>query len=224
MLGGWLCTGLTLRAGVTRMPPSASTPPPTARLRERLREETSRAILAAAEDVFASDGLSARMERIAAHAGVAVGTLYNHFEDRRALVAALIRSRREALLSRIDDALAGVRGDGVEPRLRAFLTAVEQHARAHGPLLHVLMQAGDEPGDGRPSKTVVEELARRVQAIVDRGVATGELRPDPAGVLGLSFVGMARALVFRVVEGGAEPGQAADAILAVFLGGAGTAR
>jgi AcrR family transcriptional regulator len=205
------------------MPPSSSTQPP-ARLRDRLREETSRAILTAAEDVFASDGLSARMESIAAHAGVAVGTLYNHFQDRKALVAALVRSRREALLSRIDGALAEVRGDGVEPRLRAFLSAVEQHARAHGPLLHVLMQAGDGPGDGRPSKTLIEELVRRVDAIMTRGVAAGELRPDPAKVLALSFVGVARALVLRVIEGGAEPGEAADALIELFLKGAGVSR
>lgn len=207
------------------MPPSStSSPPPPARLRERLREETSRAILAAAEDVFASDGLSARMEAIAAHAGVAVGTLYNHFEDRKALVAALVRSRREALLARIDDALAAARGDDAGPRLRAFLAAVEQHARAHGPLLHVLLQAGDGPGDGRPPRSILDELVRRAQAIVDRGVASGELRPDPAGILGLSFVGLARALVLRVVEGGAEPGRAADAVLALFLEGAGRPR
>jgi AcrR family transcriptional regulator len=60
---------------------SASHHPPP-RLRERLREEAARAILAAAEEVFATDGLQARMERIAEQAGVAVGTLYNHFEDR----------------------------------------------------------------------------------------------------------------------------------------------
>src|SRR5512140_1582670 len=102
------------------MPPSSSTQP-HARLRDRLREETSRAILAAAEDVFASDGLSARMESIAAHAGVAVGTLYNHFEDRKALVAALVRSRREALVARIDGALADVRGEPVSAQLRAYL-------------------------------------------------------------------------------------------------------
>lgn len=203
-------------------PSGSSSPAPHARLRDRLREETSRAILAAAEDVFASEGLSARMESIAAHAGVAVGTLYNHFEDRKALLAALIRSRRDALLSRIDAALAEVRGEGVEPEVRAYLSAVEQHARAHGPLLHVLMQAGDGPGDGRPSVTLVAELARRAQAVVDRAIAAGELRPDPAKVLGLALVGIGRALVIRAAAGGAEPGQAVDELLALFLRGAST--
>lgn len=198
---------------------SGTSPQPQGRLRDRLRDETSRAILAAAEDVFASEGLTARMESIAAHAGVAVATLYDHFEDRKALVAALVRSRRDELLAGIDAALGGVRGEPVAVQLRAYLRAVDQHARAHGPLFHVLMQAGDGPGDGRPSRTLVEELVHRVQGIVDRGVATGELRPDPAKVLALAFVGMGRTLVFRAMDG-AEPGQAADAILQLFLSGA----
>jgi AcrR family transcriptional regulator len=194
--------------------------PPHARLRDRLREETSRAILAAAEDVFASDGLSARMESIAAHAGVAVGTLYNHFEDRKALVAALVRSRREALLTRLDDALAGVRGEPVGAQLLAYLGAVEQHARAHGPLLQVLMQSGEGPGESRPPKTLLDDLVRRADAIVARGAAAGELRADPEKVLGLALVGLARALVVRTAAGGSEPGHAAAAILEVFLRGA----
>lgn len=195
--------------------------PPAGRLRDRLREETSRAILAAAEDVFATGGLSARMESIAAHAGVAVGTLYNHFEDRRALVAALVRSRREALLARLDAALAEVRGEPAARQLRAYLSAVEQHGRAHGPLLAVLMQAGEGPGAARPPKTLLDELVRRADAVVARGIAAGQLRPDRAKVFGLALVGMARALLIRAIEGGSEPGEAADAILELFLAGAG---
>ena len=198
--------------------PSSTQSP--ARLRDRLREETSRAILAAAEEVFAADGLHARMESIASRAGVAVGTLYNHFEDRKALVGALVRSRREALLARVDAALAGVPGEPVEAQLRAYLTAVEQHARAHGPLLAVLMQAGEGPAESRPPRTLLDELVRRADAIVARGVMAGALRPDGEKLFGLALVGMARALVIRAVEGGADRGEAAGELLDLFLRGA----
>src|SRR5512138_2747814 len=91
------------------------------RLRDRLREEYGRAILAAAEEVFAEDGLhAARMERIASRAGVAVGTLYNHFADKEALLAALARSRREGLFARVDASLAGVDGRPIAEQLHAF--------------------------------------------------------------------------------------------------------
>ncbi len=198
--------------------PSHPTAP--ARLRDRLREETSRAILAAAEDVFVSDGLAARMERIAAQAGVAVGTLYNHFADRKALVAALVRSRREALLARVDAALSTVSREPAEAQLRAFLAAVEEHARVHGPLLSVLMQAGEGPSDARPPRTLIDELVRRADAVVARGIAAGELRPDRARVFGHGLVGMARAVLVRAIEGGAPPGEPASAILDLFLRGA----
>ncbi len=193
---------------------------PHPRLRDRLREETARAILSAAEEVFAADGLAARMERIAAQAGVAVGTLYNHFEDRRSLVAALVSSRREALLSRLDAALVASRGAPAAEELRAFLGAVEEHARAHGPLLTVLVQAGEGPGAVRPPQTLHDELVRRANAIVARGVASGELRADRSKVFGLALVGMARAVLLRAIERGSEPGEAGDAVVELFLRGA----
>ena len=157
---------------------------------------------------------------IAAQAGVAVGTLYNHFEDRRSLVAALVSSRREALLSRLDAALVASRGAPAAEELRAFLGAVEEHARAHGPLLTVLVQAGEGPGAVRPPQTLHDELVRRANAIVARGVASGELRADRSKVFGLALVGMARAVLLRAIERGSEPGEAGDAVVELFLRGA----
>ncbi len=199
---------------------SASHHPHPQRLRDRLREETARAILAAAEEVFAADGLQARMERVAEQAGVAVGTLYNHFEDRAALVRSLVRSRREALLSRVDAAVAEVKDGPVERQLRAFFAAVEEHARVHGRLLSVLVQAGEGPGQARPPRTLLEELARRASAIVARGVASGELRDDRARVFAPALVGIARVVLVRVLEGEGEPGETAGAIVELFLRGA----
>jgi AcrR family transcriptional regulator len=193
---------------------------PATRLRDRLREEAARAILAAAEEAFVRDGLGARMEDIAARAGVAVGTLYNHFEDRKALVAALVRDRRESLLGRVDRGLAAARGAPAAEQLRAFLAAIEEHARVHGPLLGVLMQAGQGPGEARPPKTFHDDLVRRADQIVARGVAAGELRPDGARAFGLALVGMARAVLVRAIEGGAAPGETAAAVLELFLRGA----
>src|SRR3954453_22677342 len=72
-------------------------------LRERFREQSNQAMLAAAEQVFAEQGLhGASMQQIAERAGVAVGTLYNHFKDREALLDALRAQRRLELLGRID--------------------------------------------------------------------------------------------------------------------------
>ena len=66
------------------------------RLRDRLREATLREIMTAAEEVFGESGLdAATMAQIAERAGVAVGTLYNRFADRDALLEALLSERLE---------------------------------------------------------------------------------------------------------------------------------
>src|SRR4051794_20415713 len=76
-------------------------------LRGRLKGETQRESLHAAEAGFGQNGFeSGPPEDIAARAGVSVGTLYNHFEDRDALLSALVVSRREDLLNRLDEVLA----------------------------------------------------------------------------------------------------------------------
>ena len=196
-----------------------SNPASPGRLRDRLREETARLILQAAEAVFAEDGLhAARMERIAARAGVAVGTLYNHFRDRDALLRSLARSRREALLERVDAALAGVARGDLRARLHAFLATLAAHAREHGRFISVLVQAGEGPARPRPPRTLVADLVARADRLVADGVAAGALRPDRAKVFGLALVGMARAVFLRSLEeGGAE--DLADAVLELFLEG-----
>jgi AcrR family transcriptional regulator len=115
-------------------------------LRQRIRETTTQAILAAAEEVFANKGLhAAHMGEIAGLAGVAVGTLYNHFADRDALLAGLLEDRRAEMLARIDEALDKVASPATTPtgfrdRLRVFLLAVLTHKQAHRRFFQILMQ------------------------------------------------------------------------------------
>jgi AcrR family transcriptional regulator len=194
------------------------------RLRQRLREETRAAILAAAEEVFAGRGLHrARMESIAARAGVAVGTLYNHFQDREALLSALVRSRRQALLDRVDLALAGAEGATFEAALRAFLTALFEHWAEHAGLLTALLNADQlgrqAPGEARGPR-IGDELARRAEILLRRGLAEGRLRPEGAEEYPALLVGMARGLLVQGAGRRAPDGRAADRVLDLFLRGA----
>src|SRR3954463_14790871 len=77
--------------------------PSKERLRERFRQETAEAVLQAAEEVFAEKGFhAASMSEIARRAGVAVGTLYNHFADRETLLKHLLDTRCQELLALVD--------------------------------------------------------------------------------------------------------------------------
>ena len=94
-------------------------------MRLRAREAASAAILEAAEAVAAARGLEATsIAAIAARAGVAVGTLYNYFPDREALLAALFKLRREMLVPRLVAAAEATAELPFEERLRAYLSGV----------------------------------------------------------------------------------------------------
>lgn len=91
-------------------------------MRARLRKAVAEEILAAAERALAEQGVhGASIGDIAARAGVSVGTVYNHFADRKALVQALYRSRRQTLGPKLALVLESHRGAPLEKALRGFV-------------------------------------------------------------------------------------------------------
>jgi AcrR family transcriptional regulator len=185
------------------------------------------AILDAAEQVLAREGLGAgRMEDIARRAGVAVGTVYNHFADRDTLLRSLLQSRRGELLGRVDRALASA-DPGFRKQLTAFVSAVFEHARSHQSLLALLVQdqgvalkARLEPS---PETRALNQLRARARRIVARGVAEGVIRRKGSALWADLLVGAVRALLLRELERPGEPRQSAPVqpIVDFFLTGAG---
>ena len=196
-------------------------------LRTRLRDEVRAAILDAAEEVLAREGLAAgRMEDIARRAGVAVGTVYNHFADRDALLRCPLASRRDELLGRVDRALAAA-APGCEEQLTAFVSAMFAHARTHRSLLSLLVQ---EPGlalkarlEPTPETRTLGELRARARRIVSEGLQEGALRRKDSALWADLLVGAVRALLLRELEHPGTPGKRTPvrAIVDFFLEGAG---
>ncbi|GAB3324159.1 TetR/AcrR family transcriptional regulator [Geodermatophilus aquaeductus] len=60
-------------------------------------------ILDVAERHFSEHGITGSLDAIAKRAGVGAGTLYRHFPNRDALLAALLRARDEDLMTRRDE-------------------------------------------------------------------------------------------------------------------------
>ncbi len=185
---------------------------PPVRLRERLREQTQRTILAAAEDVFALHGLHAvRMESIAARSGVAVGTLYNYFRDRDDLLRALQRARKTELFEALDRALGEAADLPFPERLRRFLTALFQHFIAHRAFLAVLVQQehawchGSASMPPEPSETM-REMFGRFELLVHGGAEEGAVRTADPDLLPAFLLGMVRATLVRQCLYGAADG------------------
>jgi len=178
------------------------------RLRDRLREQTLAVILAAAEQIFAQQGHgSARMEDIAARAGIATGTLYNYFDDRNALLAALAHERGTELLTQVDAALATVRRRGPADHVLALYAAMLGFVDRRRDFVQVLLQ-NEVPfaKGGTPFAPTMEQMRDRVRKVLEAGRRAGVLRKDEHGVLTGLFFGAFRGVVIRALrEGGDEP-------------------
>src|SRR5664280_605147 len=195
------------------------------RLRDKFRGATAAAILEAGEAVFAEQGLhSARMDEIGGRAGVAVGTLYNYFADRNALLSALVDARRDELIGRVDDALASSEPLPYPQQLEAFVLAVFQHFKSHKPFLTILMEAENAHlATGKPRDTV-RALFERCKTIVTRGVQSGALKNDEGVDYTALLHGCIRAAFARAHLCGdpVDPSrEQATALVEFFLHGAG---
>jgi AcrR family transcriptional regulator len=168
----------------------SATEKPVRRLRDQLKLVAADAILAAAEEVFAEHGLHAKMEEIAARAGVGVGTLYNHFADRQALLDALAGSRRRALLERLDEGMERVKSAPFQEQLEVFIRALMEHSVAHAGFIAMLIQSERKP---RTS----EELEHRLLRLMQRGIAQKALRGKQADLYTSALLGMVHGVVLR---------------------------
>lgn len=169
---------------------------PKSPLKERIREAVHGEILSAAEQVFGASGLgAAKMEEIAVAAGVSVGTLYNHFADREALITALLDAQRAELLARLDEVLEQLKGETFAAQLGRFIGATVDHLGQHRPLFAVLIEEELRCGRGHlPGTPALRELAMRCQRLVEQGLKQGALRKQDAAVYPALLMGFIRGI------------------------------
>ncbi len=196
-------------------------------LRERVRQATREAILQAAEKVFSERGIAAaRMEEIALQAGVAVGTIYNYFDDRDALLQAVLQASAAELSERLRDPelLPEV---PFKRQVERFFLRVLEHQQAHFRLFAILVQ--EEAGrccsgsESVPRPLRLKPLYLMAEKLVERGVAQGALRAEDAELYPTFLSAMLRGLFTReLVATGAPPRlDEAPRLARFFLHGAG---
>ncbi len=191
-------------------------------LRERQRQETTRAIVEAAEEVFAKRGPGeGRIEEIAQRAGVSVGTVYNHFEDRDALLRELLDRRKQELIRKLDAALEQSRGEPFRRQLQGFTRTLFEHFEAHREFLAISFQI-EAKNIEQPTETM-RELKARVESLVRRGLEQKALRKLGHELWPTMLLGAVRAVLVHELRnpGKLRVGERADAVVDFFLGGAG---
>ena len=130
-------------------------------------------LLETAKAAFAEKGSGASLDEIARTAGVGAGTLYRHFPTRDALVAAVYRNETEQLVAAADRL-----ADSHPPvmALREWLLLfVDYIATKHG-MSELLNSLAGGTSDLYSASSV--QMKRAIAHLVDRAVASGEIRLD----------------------------------------------
>lgn len=187
-------------------------------MRRATREAVRAAILDAAEELIARHGLhDAALVQIAKRAGVAVGTLYNYFTDRDAMIRALFESRRAAIRPLLLSAISAGSALSFEPRLRRFVREIFEAFEAHRSFLKVAI----ENEHLAPSaSTTPADLHAGVSDIVAAGVREGVIAPEKAELLPLAITAAIKSItVHRIQTAGALVADT-DALVDIVLDGA----
>lgn len=168
-----------MRATLSRRAPAARAQP-TVPPRRRRKEARPTELIDAALEVFVEKGFAAaRIDDVAALAGVSKGTLYLYYPSKESLLKAVIRHHLSLPISSGAEAFAGYRGsmtallrDALVP---AWLAIVE--GPASGVIKLVVTEVRNFPDiAGFYAREVVEPAHRLIGAAIERGIARREFR------------------------------------------------
>jgi AcrR family transcriptional regulator len=134
------------------------------------------AILSAARDQITAHGPDVGMDEIAAFAGVAVGTLYRHFETKSALVAAVLDEYLVAISNEAEEAAARVHeGASAGDEIAKFIRNMVDVSAANRAAKAVAISLGVSPD----TKEVEVRTVRAITKILKAGFSDGSI---PKGV------------------------------------------
>lgn len=168
-------------------------------LRHRQKRERERRIVKAAERLFAKKGFAeVAMEDVAARAGLAVGTIYNYFPSKSALLLAIVRRESESLLTRGRKILDDPPDDPVAAATAFTEIFLEDFTREDRRLWRELFGAAiADPGvvgkrlfEG--DAQLVSQLASLLEQYRGNGVLASDIEPLPAATVlyGVCFTWM----------------------------------
>ncbi|WP_348263359.1 TetR family transcriptional regulator [Telmatobacter sp. DSM 110680] len=135
-------------------------------------EVTRTRILDVALDMFRRQGFeSTTMRGIAAEAGVSLGSAYYYFEAKEDLVMAFYERAIEAMIPRMEDALAG--SDSFEKRVAAIMEVKFEYFRPNRAFLGALFRHAADPQNRlSPFSDATRSIRERDQAYFARAISS----------------------------------------------------
>jgi AcrR family transcriptional regulator len=184
---------------------------PHSRLQPKLRktpvqarsQTTVQAIFDAAIQVLLSDGISAlTTTRVAERAGVSVGTLYQYFPNRRALLAAVFEQHLNTTTLIVEAACAAHHGQSVREMMRGLCDAFIDAKMRNRDASLVLYAVAQDLGAG----AMVRAAGRRAEAALVEMLATArDVTFNNLQAPAMMIVSAASGSVQAVLEAGASP-------------------
>lgn len=184
-------------------------------LRSRLRLAVHESLLEAAERSIVEDGVEgASLMSIAKRAGVAVGTIYNYFQDRQELFRELFSKRRSEMLSAIDVGMKEADGEPFRAQLDRFAHVLLSHYDGRREFMRVvfaseplrLQMMCDKAGRMRP---YAQELNARAERVMRVGVGEGVVRKEDVTLFTTVFTSILKGVLVTALDEG-ENGNLAD--------------
>ena len=171
------------------------TPPIQARI-----DAQRTAIVDAAAAVLAEAGYAGcTVSAVAAHAGVATGTVYNHFASKVDLVAEVFRS---IVTHEVDVVRAAAASGSAAESATAVLETFARRALKSPRRAYVLLAEPVDPAIDALRLEFRRAFRDIITEAISRGVATGELPPQNASVVAAALVGaLGEALVGPLATG-----------------------
>ena len=187
--------------------------------RTRRPEARPDEILDAALIVFAEAGFAgARVEDIAARAGLSKGAVYLYFDSKLAMLKALVRRLADRIVGAAEALVGASAGGDAESTLRTLLTFMItqiSHPQISAAPRLVLAEAQRFPEIAMFYRDEVIGRARKVIAkLCERGIAEGIFRPIDPEVLLRACAGpmLAHMLLSTVFADPDKPAPATDAV------------
>lgn len=142
-------------------------------------------LLKAADELLADSGLEISLNELARRAGVGVGTVYRHFADKEAVLAALFEQRLDSLAEILQEGIAS--DDPIEGLRHVLYTLGEMQAGDRA--LFQVMVTSKTPEQRAVVRKRLQPLGTE---LVQRANATGQLRRElsPTDIPMLLWVSM----------------------------------
>jgi len=126
------------------------------------------ALIEASKRVLASEGVAAvTTAKVAELAGVSIGSLYQYFPSREALIAAVIDHKLEASVAELTPMLVGLREAGLDEAIRGLVEIAVRFYRDETPLYREMVAAMAAVDRDAHVRRVLEGFDQAIVAVLE---------------------------------------------------------